>query len=66
MKDIKVAFIGLGGRGMSLLKDIVLPQGEIVTAVCDLYEDRANAGADEVEKVLNVRPKVYFDYKEIC
>lgn len=65
MKDIKVAFIGLGGRGMSLLKDIVLPQGEIVTAVCDLYEDRANAGADEVEKVLNVRPKVYFDYKEL-
>ena len=45
MKDIKVGFIGLGSRGIGLLRDVVLRQGEQVTAVCDTYEDRANEGA---------------------
>ena len=40
MKDIKVGFIGLGGRGQGLLGDVVLPQKEQVTAVCDAYEER--------------------------
>ena len=30
----------LGARGYGLLCQIVLPQGEAVTAVCDIYEDR--------------------------
>ena len=46
MNDIKVAFIGLGCRGFSLLKDVILPQKLCsVTAVCDVYDDRAEAGA---------------------
>lgn len=64
MKDIKCAFIGLGGRGTGLLKDVVLPQGEKVTAVCDLYEDRAENAADIVEKVGQPRPAVCLDYKK--
>lgn len=62
MNDIKIAFIGLGARGKVLLKDVVLPQGEEVVAVCDLYEDRALEGADEVEKQSGKRPAVYLDY----
>ena len=41
MKDIRVGFIGLGGRGQGLLEWVVLAQGEQVAAVCDVYEDRA-------------------------
>ena len=33
MKDIRVGFIGLGCRGISLLRDVVLRQGEQVTAI---------------------------------
>ena len=62
MKNIKIAFIGLGGRGEMLLKDIVLAQGENVVAVCDLYDDRAENGADAVEEKCGKRPAVYKNY----
>ncbi len=48
MKEIKIGFIGLGCRGGDLLYNVVLKQNETVTAVCDVYEDRAQGGADTV------------------
>ncbi len=65
MKDIKIGFIGLGGRGYGLMTHEVLGQGEQVTAVCDVYEDRAQNGADAVEKAGQNRPAVYLDYHDI-
>lgn len=65
MDKIKVGWIGLGNRGMSLLKDVVLAQKEQVTAVCDIYDDRAEAGADAVEAAGQKRPAVFQDYKEL-
>ncbi len=65
MKDIRIGYIGLGGRGQSLLDDIILEQGENVTAVCDLYEDRVKKGADLVEKKCGKRPKEYIDYMDV-
>ena len=62
MKDIKIAFIGLGARGNSLL-DVVLAQKEEVTAVCDLYADRAEKAANNVEEKTGKRPVEYTDYK---
>ena len=50
--DIKIGFIGLGSRGANLLEDIVLGQGEHVTAVCDSYADRAENGAELVNKAI--------------
>lgn len=65
MENIKIGWIGLGKRGISLLKDVVLAQKETVTAVCDLYEDRCSDGADAVEKACGVRPCEYSDYKAV-
>ena len=65
MKDINIGYIGLGCRGQMLLDDIVLPQGENVAAVCDLYEDRVKKGADSVEKKCGKRPKEYLDYMDV-
>lgn len=65
MKDIKVGFIGLGSRGGDLLYNDVLKQGETVTAVCDVYEDRAEAGADAVAGAGQPRPAVYLDYHDL-
>ncbi|MGN0251856.1 MAG: Gfo/Idh/MocA family protein [Oliverpabstia sp.] len=65
MTDIKIGFIGLGCRGSSLLKDVVLAQGEKVTAVCDVYPDRAENGASLVEAAGQRKPKVYTDYRDV-
>lgn len=65
MENIKIGWIGLGQRGISLLKDVVLPQKETVTAVCDLYRDRCSDGADAVEKACGVRPAEYSSYKDV-
>lgn len=65
MKDIKVGFIGLGCRGYELLRNEVLRQKEQVTAVCDVYEDRAEMGAKAVEEAGQKRPSIYLDYKDV-
>lgn len=65
MTDIKIGLIGLGCRGSSLLKDVVLAQGEKVTAVCDVYPDRAQNGASLVEAAGQSKPSVYTDYLDV-
>lgn len=66
MNDIKIGFIGLGGRGCGLLKEIVLPFQDItVTAVCDSYEDRAQKGAKIVEEARGTTPTWETDYRKV-
>ena len=65
-KKIKIAVIGLGQRGLSMLKGVILKLADVeVAAVCDLYQDRV----DEAIKVANERnginPLGTTDYKEI-
>lgn len=64
MENVRVGFIGLGNRGKSLL-DVVLAQNESVTAVCDLYADRAESAANKVEEKSGKRPTEYTDYKKL-
>ena len=50
MKKIKVGVIGLGCRGSSLLKHILMQMDTIeVTAVCDEYYDRVQKGVEIVK-----------------
>lgn len=65
MKDIKIGIIGLGARGTMLLNSIILPLKERVTAVCDVYEDRAAAAAKTVENAQGAAPHIYTDYREL-
>ena len=66
MENIKVGMIGLGQRGLRMLEDCILQQeGIAVTAVCDVYEDRANAGAEVVKKVTGGKAAVYLDYADV-
>ncbi len=65
MKDIKIGFIGVGARGLILLRDVILPQGENVTAVCDIYPDRAENGAYAVTVAKQPKPSVYTDYRKV-
>ena len=65
MENIKIGYIGLGCRGKDLLENIVLAQKEQVTAVCDVYEDRAQEGAKVVEAAGQPTPFVLSIIKKL-
>lgn len=62
--ELKVGVIGLGGRGCSLLRDVIRKQVEVV-AVCDLYEDRIAEAAKLVEEEGYGTPLTTTDYREL-
>ncbi|MGM9653198.1 MAG: Gfo/Idh/MocA family protein [Eubacteriales bacterium] len=66
MEKIRIGMIGFGGRGYGLLRQILLPrENVIVTAVCDLYPDRAERAAAAVEEQYGKRPLVSTDYHDV-
>ncbi len=65
MEKTKFGFIGLGGRGQGMIKELMAVPGVQVVAVCDKYEDRANLGNELVKEVTGESADVYLDYKEL-
>ncbi len=66
MEIIRVGVIGLGGRGTGLMRSIVLPRENVrVTAVCDVYQDRAERAAGYVQEKYGERPLTTTDYHEV-
>lgn len=65
MEKIKLGYIGLGKRGIGLLKTVILKQGVFVAAVCDAYADRAEEGADLIAEHQELRPTTYTDYRQV-
>jgi Oxidoreductase family, NAD-binding Rossmann fold. len=64
-KQIKLGIIGLGGRGYSLLSTVLQMEDIVVSAVCDLYEDRRQRGVNKVETVAGNTPFSTDNYKEV-
>ncbi len=63
---LRIGMIGFGGRGMGLLTNSLFPLKEAqVTAVCDVYNDRAQAAADAVLEKQGRTPKIYLDYQDL-
>ena len=65
---VRVAIVGLGGRGLSLLKSCLLRMHEDVevVAVCDVYEDRTEAGKKAVMRSKRGNtPVASTNYKDI-
>lgn len=69
LRKVKVGIIGLGARGLPLVNVCFLPMWENglleITAVCDYYEDRAEAGAKAVEDKTGVRPFTTTKWMEV-
>lgn len=66
MEKARIGIVGLGGRGMGLLKFCLLNMKDVVvTAVCDVYDDRAKAAADVVFKKRKSQPYCDTDYKNV-
>ena len=65
MKEtLRAAVVGLGSRGLSLLKTIQSVKDLNIVAVCDIMEDRLKAGVDEM-RALGVETQGYTDYRRI-
>ncbi|MBO4356265.1 MAG: Gfo/Idh/MocA family oxidoreductase [Clostridia bacterium] len=67
-KTINVAVIGLGGRGSFYATYILTQYGNDsvrITALCDLYQDRVDHVAEEIEKKTGVKPFRTLDYRDI-
>ena len=63
---IKVGVIGLGSRGSSMLKSVLLKNTEIeVAAVCDVYRDRVEETAKLVAETYGREPSKTLDYREM-
>lgn len=66
MKDsIKVAVIGLGGRGHGMIGTIDLMNDVEIIGVCDVYQDRVENAQRRVEKERGYTPFGTTDYHEI-
>ena len=65
MDLIKAGIVGLGGRGIGLLKQLVKMKDVEFLAVCDLYEDRIHQGAEIIRKSNGNEPFCTNDYNEL-
>ncbi|MBQ1245758.1 MAG: Gfo/Idh/MocA family oxidoreductase [Clostridia bacterium] len=64
---VKTAVVGLGGRGFGLLDALLVTMDNVeITAVCDLYPDRLQAGVDSVVRAYGEdhRPFATTDYRD--
>ena len=66
MKKVRMGVIGLGCRGVSILQSILLNMEDVeIVAVCDLYEDRVENGANAVAEKTGRRPFASTDYRQL-
>lgn len=66
MEKLRVGVIGLGCRGYSLLKDVMLHRMDVeITAVCDEYEDRAQAAAELTKDMTGKKPLITVEAREV-
>ena len=67
MKEkIKIGMMGFGQRGVSLLKDAILPRDNVViSAVCDCYADRTEAAAKLVREAGRPEPLQTQDWHDL-
>jgi len=61
-RKIKIAIVGCGCRGRSLIRLMVDLETYDIVAVCDNYQDKAEEAADRVVECGGERPLVYTDY----
>ena len=66
MDTVRIGVIGLGARGLQILKDILLKMGDVqITAVCDSYEDRVDDAAKAIVEAGQAEPFKATDYREV-
>jgi predicted dehydrogenase len=64
-KQLRIGIVGLGGRGQGLLSILLAMDDVAITAVCDRYEDRTEAGVRLVTGKGRPQPFATRDYREL-
>ena len=64
-RTVRMGIIGLGGRGISQMKVLLSMPDVEIAAVCDVYQDRAQAGFDAVKESRGTEPYQTLDYREV-
>ena len=64
-RRVRMGVIGLGGRGMSELKLLLTMPDVDIAAVCDVYEDRAQAAFDAVKQSRATEPFMTKSHREL-
>jgi hypothetical protein len=59
LERVRVGFIGCGGRGTSLVHEVLGLEFADIVAVCDLRPERAKSAADSIEKARGKAPEVF-------
>ena len=69
-ETVRIGFVGVGGRGSSLLGDLLNVPGALIPAVCDLLPAHAERAADRIVKSGQPRPALYSgsetSYEVLC
>jgi predicted dehydrogenase len=69
-ETVRIGFVGLGGRGSSLLGNLLACEGVRVPAVCDVRPERARRAAERIGKSRQPTPETYTDgdhaYEALC
>jgi predicted dehydrogenase len=60
-KELRCAFIGVGGRGISLLRETLKLPGVRVVAICDINEQNRNRAVAIVQEAQKHRPEALGD-----
>jgi predicted dehydrogenase len=67
-RNPRIAIIGTGGRGTSLLGNLLASGGQIV-ALCDIVAEKAEAASAQVVKAGRKQPELYnkgpYDYERL-
>jgi len=64
-RTVKLGYLGLSGRGRSVLGLLLKMPDVEITAICDLYEDRLQLGMDLCKENGNTYVTGYLDHKEL-
>lgn len=63
---VRVGFVGVGGRGLSQLNEMLAVEGARVTAVCDVVPGQIRKAVERIEKAGQPRPFQSTDWHDIC
>lgn len=64
-RKIGIGVIGLGGRGRSLLGNLIAIENVEIVALSDVFDDRLQMGVDQVLAAGRPKPAAYTDHREM-
>ena len=65
-RPIRIACIGMGGRGIGQMETLAAMKDVTVAAVCDVFEDRRISGRNAVWKLRGYEPDMESDWHAVC